>query len=50
MDLEAILVMSPWTFEQIFIPTYHGGSIGNLASNGLSTEEKQFENVESECQ
>ena len=36
MGLEAILVMWPWTFEQIFIQTSHGGSIGNLASNGLS--------------
>ena len=36
MDLEAILVMWPGTFEQIFIPISHGGSIWNLASIGLS--------------
>ena len=33
MGLEASLVMWPGTFEQIFIPTSHGGSIWNLASN-----------------
>ena len=36
MGLEAVLVMWPWTFEQIFNPTSHEGFIGNLASNGLS--------------
>ena len=36
VGLEAILVIWPWTFKQIFIPTSHGGAIGNLASNGLS--------------
>ena len=49
MGLEAILVMWPRTVEQIFIPTSHGGSIWNLASNGLVfLEEKRLENVESE--
>ena len=36
MGLEAILIMWPWTFKHIFIPTSHGRSIGNLASIGLS--------------
>ena len=36
MGLEAILVIWPGTFEQIFIPTSHGGSIWNFASNGLA--------------
>ena len=38
MDLEAILVI---TFEQIFIQASHGGSIWNLASNGLATFRKR---------
>ena len=35
MGLEASLVVWPGTFEQIIIPTSHGGSIWKLASNGL---------------
>ena len=35
MGLEALLVMWHGTFEQIFIPISHGGSIWNLASIGL---------------
>ena len=50
MGLEAMLVMWPRIFEHIFIPTSHGGSIWNLASNGLVFFfwEKKFDNVESE--
>ena len=49
MGLETTLVIWPGTFEQIFIPTSHGGSIWNLASNILVLFlEKKFENVESE--
>ena len=47
MSLEAMLVMWSETFEQIFIPTFHGGAIWNLASTGLGTfffAEKKFEN------
>ena len=43
MGLDAILVMWPGTFEQIFILASRGGSIWNLASNGLVLfEENKF--------
>ena len=43
VGLDAIMVMWDGTFEQIFIPTSHEGSIWNLASNGLMFfEEKKF--------
>ena len=48
MGLEAILVMWPGIFEQIFILTSHGGSIWHLVSRGLVFFEEKFENVESE--
>ena len=47
MDIAAILVMWPRPFEEIFVAPSHGGSIWNLASNGLVvSEEKMFENVD----
>ena len=46
MGMAAILVMWHRSFEQTFIPLYHGGSIWNLASIGLEvSKEKKFENV-----
>ena len=47
MGMAAILVMWPGPFEQVFVPTSHGGSTWNLASTGLEvSKEKKFENVE----
>ena len=47
MGMVATLVVWPGSFEQVFVPPSHGGSIWNLASIGLVvSEEKMFENVD----
>ena len=49
MGMVAILVMWPGPFEQAFVPPSQGGSIWNLASNGLVViEEKKFKKIETE--
>ena len=49
MGIAAILVMSPGSFEDAFVPLFHGGSIWNLALIGLVViEKKKFKNIESE--
>ena len=49
MDMAAILVMWHKPFILTFIHPFHGGSIGNLASNSLAvSKEKKFQNVETE--
>ena len=46
MGMAAMLVMSPGSFEQTFIPTSLGGSTCNLASIGLAvSKEKKIGNV-----
>ena len=43
MGMTAILVMWPGSFEQIFVPPSHGGSIWNLTLIGQAvSEEKMF--------
>ena len=46
MNMAAILVMWPKTFEQTFIPLSHGDFTWNLAQIGLAVaKEKKYENV-----